>query len=83
MFDIRKQIPLHLTASRRLQIHDAIDAWVDPRNVMRSACLEQDAAAGIGQECHEWKNVWLQQRLSACDLNQRAFVTENRRDDFA
>ena len=49
---------------------------------MRAARLEQDRVAGVGEHRHQRQHIFLQERLAAGDLDQRATVRRDRIDDF-
>jgi hypothetical protein len=60
-----------------------MDPRVDRGDVVGAAGFEQDSAAGIGQEGHQWENIFLKERLAAGDFDQGTIVAQDSGNDLA
>ena len=75
MADVRVEIAGALATGRGLEVHDAVHAQIDRRDVVRSGSFQQDVEPGIAEHGEERDAVGLQQRLAARHLDQRAAET--------
>ena len=77
MRDVAPQIARAFAAAGRFQIHDAMHARIDRRDVVRAAGFDEHGAAGVAERGHQREHVFLQQRLAAGDLDERAVEREH------
>ncbi len=83
MVDVRPKIFVHFAAARRFQIHDPMDARIDLRDIVGAAGFEQNRITGIAQHRHQRQHIFLEQRLSTGDLDQRTATRGHRFYDLA
>ena len=75
--EVFKTVACHLAAAGAFQIHDAADARVNFRNVMRAAGLDEDGEAGVAELRHQWDGVFLQERFAAGQFDEGKLRVES------
>src|SRR3989454_3298690 len=79
MLQVFPAIAADFTAAWALQIHDAMDAWVNGRDIQRAAGLDQHRESVVAERRHERNRIWLKQWLPAGQLNQGQSVAADAR----
>jgi len=70
VFEVFPAIASGLAAAGAFQIHDAPDARVNRRDVMRAAGFEQHGETIIAKPFHQRQGIFLEQRFTAGKFNQ-------------
>ena len=60
IIDVRPKVLFDFSAPGRFQIHDAMNARIDCRNVVGAAGFKQHRVAGIAQHRHQRQHIFLQ-----------------------
>ena len=77
VIEVAAEILLRLATTWRFEVHDAVHPWVNDRDILCTAGLDQDAFAYITKSCHQRQHILLQERFTTCDLHHRYIVTEH------
>ena len=70
MRNVGKMISVRLAAGRTFQIHDAADARINFRNIVRAARFQQNGEAFVAERLHQRQGIFLEQRLAAGEFDQ-------------
>jgi hypothetical protein len=71
MRDVLREIAGNFAGGGAFEVHDAMDARVHFRYVMRAAGFQEDGEAGITELLHKRQGIFLEQRFAAGQFNQR------------
>ncbi len=59
-----------------------MDAWIDFRDIVRAAGLEQNIVTRIRQDRHQRQHIFLEQRLATSDLDERTIERRDKIDNL-